>query len=296
VARSQVPLLCSASAPPTSTSAQAITVDGNWNDWFTSSLTAPTAAWWYNGGTANAPASELNGSDAALPTSLIANAGYALDYEHHGTNVYGGAESNQDGVGAVINTQAYDIEAVMSFAQTDILGNTTLYLGIVSGMTQAGQNVNGMLYGGDVFVDFGLTPSAYDRAVRINTAPGSNYGGGVGTLFTAPPSITGSDPVDFPQSRPYRVTRGSVDANTAAVAWSNPTVHNFVEMSFGITSAELTALRTTGMDVHWTITCGNDVFNPHFQLNPRPPVPEPSTMILLGIGMIGLALRKKFSA
>jgi len=275
------------------TSAQAITVDGSWNDWFTSALSAPSAAWWYN--SAGGPAGEnapIAGHDTMLPVGLIDHAGYALDYEWHGSDVYGGAEDNQDGIGNVINTQAYDIEAIMALVQQDVSGNATLYLGIVTGMVQGGQNVSGtMIYGGDVFVNFD-GDSTYDHAVRINNAPGST---GVETLFSAPMGT--SNPTDFTVARPYRVASGgSPDTDGAEVAWSSPTVHNFVEMSFGMTAAELTNMQTYGLGVHWTVTCGNDVFNPNFRISPRPPTPEPSTIVLLGIGMIGLALRKKFSA
>lgn len=45
--------------------------------------------------------------------------------------------------------------------------------------------------------------------------------------------------------------------------------------------------------LHWTMRCGNDVIE---GLDPIPPVPEPASMTLLGLGLLGLGVvsRKKF--
>ena len=211
------------------TMAGAITIDGNWSDWFTSSLSAPTAAWWYNGGTGNAAPTETSaiaGHDTLLPTSVISGAGYALDYENHMTTglnatfgeVYGGAEDYKDHVGNTMNVQAYDIEAVLALVQMNNDGTATLNLGIISGMTQNGQWVyDGYIYPGDVFVNFdGSTSNGYDHAVRIGTdsRAGQMNGGGVGTVFNQ--SMGTNNPDTFTTSRPYRVASTSAPTGTAA--------------------------------------------------------------------------------
>ncbi len=45
------------------------------------------------------------------------------------------------------------------------------------------------------------------------------------------------------------------------------------------------------VDAHWTMSCGNDAINGSF--TETAPVPEPATFLLLGSGLLGLALQRK---
>jgi|WetSurMetagenome_2_1015567.scaffolds.fasta_scaffold219165_1 hypothetical protein len=50
---------------------------------------------------------------------------------------------------------------------------------------------------------------------------------------------------------------------------------------------------TGTMSFHWAMECGNDVVEGQVPASDVPPVPEPSTLILLGLGLTGIAAYRK---
>jgi len=62
------------------------------------------------------------------------------------------------------------------------------------------------------------------------------------------------------------------------------------EMAFDA-SDYLGEILTEGYTAHWTMTCGNDAIDLTW---PGQPVPEPTTAILMGMGLVGLAARRRF--
>jgi hypothetical protein len=79
-------------------------------------------------------------------------------------------------------------------------------------------------------------------------------------------------------------------------------VRYFLEVSIEIDAGLEDVLTNPqgGVGIHWTMECGNDVINvrDNQPLVPGPqlPIPEPSTFVLMGIGLSAMALRKKFEA
>jgi hypothetical protein len=66
--------------------------------------------------------------------------------------------------------------------------------------------------------------------------------------------------------------------------------HNGSYLSFTFDPTALGIGNTFG--IHWTMQCGNDVFETPLNLSDITPVPEPSTAMLLGFGLVGLVVRK----
>ncbi len=87
-----------------------------------------------------------------------------------------------------------------------------------------------------------------------------------------------------------------------SVAWGLPPVgavgakHNFLEIAVdldGTFEEQIdNGLGQGGIGLHWTMQCGNDEIDVIDDV-PLAPVPEPTTMVLLGMGVLGVALRAR---
>ncbi len=254
----------------------ALTTDGDWSDWFS-----------YGGNVAS------NVWDEGLVTLSLGTIRTLND-----------EEGPTPGVGG----QAYDIEQIFyAFSDDDPNAVTggTLHIGLVTGYPPEGHPLDN-LFAGDMFIDFGNTGD-YSLAVATSTSPvnpdvpggvdadyfGNNYGND-GT-----PNWTVRDPVFFPASGPWRVNRNPAIENllTSSVAWGQQGVHYFLEISVDIDAALEDVLTNPdgGVGLHWTMECGNDVIDV-IDDTPLIPIPEPATFILMATGLLGLALRGRFTA
>lgn len=261
--------------------AGAITTDGDWSDWFT-----------YGG---NVGANTWNENLVTLNTVDI-----RTQVDEEGPTPGGGG-------------QHYDIEQIFYIYEDDdlnALSGGVLHIGLVTGYPPEGWPLDD-LFAGDMFIDFGNTGS-YSVAIATSTSTvNEEVPGGVDADYFGHNYVndgtanwTARAPIFFSFSDPWRVERNASIENffTTDVAWGQVGVRHFLEVSINIDAGLEDVLTNPdgGVGIHWTMECGNDVINvrDNQPLVPGPqlPIPEPSTFALMGMGVLGMALRRKFSA
>ncbi len=149
---------------------------------------------------------------------------------------------------------------------------------------------------GDLFIDDQITDTEWDYV--FDTSEESLY-----DIRDAQDSIRYSDDVGKDNKWTYSYYRHNEevlidptgltaigDGTTTGFTNAGRTAGEFLWMSFDITGMNLNP-DSFSLAIHWAQTCGNDVIKAHVS------TPEPSTMLLLGFGLIALAmLRKRFSS
>jgi hypothetical protein len=237
-------------------SAFGLTVDGDLSDW---GVAAPTTQD-YNDWTPSLANTAWTSEDW-----VIADA-YGPDYVGPG---YGG--------------QVADAEAMFMHLE----GNT-LYAAIATGCGP--WIVDGYILPGDVFFDFGQNGS-YDAAVSTMGSTAGDVWTGTGAWYINPLIL-------YTDQGPYAVDQAVATDRGAGVGFAySPAAygpeHYIIEMGFALTAPELAAIEAGGVSAHWTYVCGNDVLDLAYDPSV---VPEPTTMVLLGIGVLGFLTRRKLVA
>ena len=247
-------------------SASAVTTDGNWTDWFSF-----------------APIGQLNDFDWKDGNVTLLNANYRTQ-----------VDPDNDASGG----QDYDIEQIFYYfedADPNNLTGGTLHIGMVTGFPSSG--IAG-IEAGDLFLDFGNTGS-YNLAVAVgddnplrfeDAWTNSGAPNWTTTSVNVPSHVATADPYRVDETQPGAIPFAGVNVAWGAIS----SRHNFMEVSIDVDAAleDVLTNQFGGIGIHWTMECGNDFIDVKDD-TPFVPVPEPATLVLFGMGVLGIALRAR---
>ncbi len=142
-------------------------------------------------------------------------------------------------------------------------------------------------YAGDLALSFNGDASKYEYAFDFGLSTKGYYGTDLGTDNAGLYSVnTWSNEVYFRDSNPFAMKEGSLITGTITNDSGEISGSYYRMVSFDLANIE--GLTFSSLDVHWTMSCGNDAVDGSYA-----PVPEPATMVLLSSGLVGLALYRR---
>ena len=209
--------------------------------------------------------------DTHLPSG-----GLDIDYITE-DNAYNGSGWQYVGPGYTYQNY-FDAEAIYFDNDQDYA-----YITIIQGLPSDGETAPGnpWFYPGDIAIDVD-GDSVFEYGLKVRDEEGFQQG----YLY----SVSSWKNVYYPQhniANPWAIDAGTEKEAVSFVYSTGQNSHYVLEAAIPLDLLGLDANTAHSLQIHWTQECGNDYLTLEADVNP---VPEPATMLLLGIGLAGLGL------